>query len=142
MYKYSISSEEKLKHAHPNLQSFFKELIKITPYDIGIGEVLRAAEKQNSYYQQGRTKKGSIITYRDGYKSKSEHQEHSDGYSHAVDIYIYSKDYKKILWDIRIFREIVCNWKVRKLMQKYGIEWGGDWEKPEDAPHFQIRKGV
>src|SRR6188474_3115362 len=37
-------------------------------------EAYRSAERQNYYFQQGRTRKGSIITHLDGYKNLSKHQ--------------------------------------------------------------------
>ena len=55
MFKFSRNSEKKLQYLHPNLQNFFRELIKISPYDFSITQGVRTAEEQNKLYQQGRT---------------------------------------------------------------------------------------
>ena len=62
MFKFSRNSEKKLQYLHPNLQNFFRELIKISPYDFSITQGVRTAEEQNKLYQQGRTVPGKIVT--------------------------------------------------------------------------------
>ena len=133
MYKFSRTSEKRLMYLHPNLQKFFIELLKISPYDFSISQGVRTVEEQNKLYQQGRTTPGKIITNCDGYKIKSKHQVKSDGFGHAGDIAILVDG--KVTWEEKYYKEVARVGRV--LMQKYNIEWGGDWKKFKDLLHFE-----
>ena len=135
MFKFSKKSLKKLEGLHPNLQNFFMELIKISPYDFSITQGVRTAEEQNKLYQQGRTVSGKIVTNCDGYKLKSNHQTKSDGLGHAGDIAVLVNN--KITWEEKYYKEVAIS--ARILMQKYNIEWGGDWKNFKDLPHFEYK---
>lgn len=135
MFKFSKKSLKKLEGLHPNLQNFFMELIKISPYDFSITQGIRTAEEQNKLYQQGRTVPGKIVTNCDGYKLKSNHQIKSDGLGHAGDIAVLINN--KITWKEKYYKEVAMS--ARILMQKYNIEWGGDWKNFKDLPHFEYK---
>lgn len=135
MFKFSKKSLKKLEGLHPNLQNFFMELIKISPYDFSITQGIRTAEEQNKLYQQGRTMPGKIVTNCDGYKLKSNHQTKSDGLGHAGDIAVLVNN--KITWEKKYYKEVAIS--ARILMQKYNIEWGGDWKSFKDLPHFEYK---
>lgn len=168
MFYYSKKSLERLKNLHPNLVEFAKELIKISPYDCSITCGMRTAEEQNKLYQQGRTEAGIIVTKCDGYKVQSNHQEKIDGYGYAFDIGVLVKEkivqkrkikttdengkvvikeiiqeveklvYKGEAKDFHYYQKIYDAAKKAGLIEKYNIEWGGEW-KSKDGPHFQIR---
>ena len=133
MFKFSRTSEKRLMYLHKNLQKFFMELLKISPYDFSISQGVRTAEEQNKLYQQGRTVPGKIVTNCDGYKSKSKHQVREDGFGYAGDIAILVDG--KVTWEEKYYKEVARTGRV--LMQKYNIEWGGDWKKFKDLPHFE-----
>ena len=133
MYRFSRTSEKRLMYLHPNLQKFFIELLRISPYDFSISQGVRIAEEQNKLYQQGRTVPGKVITNCDGYKIKSKHQIKSDGFGYAGDIAILVDG--KVTWEEKYYKEIARAGRV--LMQKYNIEWGGDWKNFKDLPHFE-----
>lgn len=135
MFKFSKNSLKKLERLHPNLQNFFMELIKISPYDFSITQGVRIAEEQNKLYQQGRTTPGKIVTNCDGYKIKSNHQTKDDGLGHAGDIAVLVNN--KITWEEKYYKEVAIS--ARILMQKYNIEWGGDWKSFKDLPHFEYK---
>ena len=135
MYRFSRTSEKRLMYLHTNLQKFFIELLKISPYDFSISQGVRSAEEQNKLYQQGRTTSGKIITNCDGYKIKSKHQIREDGLGHAGDIAVLIDG--KAIWEEKYYKEVARAGRV--LMQKYNIEWGGDWEKFKDLPHFEFK---
>lgn len=135
MFKFSKKSLKKLEGLHPNLQKFFKELIKISPYDFSITQGVRTAEEQNKLYQQGRITPGKIVTNCDGYKIKSNHQTKDDGLGHAGDIAVLVNN--KITWEEKYYKEVAIS--ARILMQKYNIEWGGDWKNFKDLPHFEYK---
>ena len=133
MYRFSRTSKKRMMYLHPNLQKFFIELLKISPYDFSISQGIRTAEEQNKLYQQGRTTLGKIVTNCDGYKIKSKHQIREDGFGHAGDIAILINN--KITWEEKYYKEVAN--VGRELIGKYNIEWGGDWEKFKDLPHFE-----
>ena len=135
MFKFSRNSEKKLQYLHPNLQKFFRELIKISPYDFSITQGIRTAVEQNKLYQQGRTMPGKIVTNCDGYKIKSNHQTKDDGLGHAGDIAVLLNN--KITWEEKYYKEVAMT--ARILMQKYNVEWGGDWKNFKDLPHFEYK---
>ena len=135
MFKFSRNSEKKLQYLHPNLQKFFRELIKISPYDFSITQGIRTAEEQNKLYQRGRTVPGKIVTNCDGYKLKSNHQTKDDGLGHAGDIAVLINN--KITWEEKYYKEVAIS--ARILMRKYNIEWGGDWKNFKDLPHFEYK---
>lgn len=135
MFKFSKNSLKKLEGLHPNLQNFFMELIKISPYDFSITQGVRTAEEQNKLYQQGRTVPGKIVTNCDGYKIKSNHQTKDDGLGHAGDIAVLLNN--KITWEEKYYKEVAMT--ARILMQKYNVEWGGDWKNFKDLPHFEYK---
>ena len=133
MYRFSRTSEKRLMYLHPNLQKFFIELLRISPYDFSISQGVRIAEEQNKLYQQGRTVPGKVITNCDGYKIKSKHQIKSDGFGYAGDIAILVDG--KVTWEEKYYKEVAIVGRV--LMQKYNVEWGGDWKNFKDLPHFE-----
>lgn len=89
-----------------------------------VTQTLRTAEYQNSLYQQGRTKSGSIVTNADGYKNKSNHQ---SGMAWDICKNVKGQEYS----DKSFFK------KCGDIAKKLGIEWGGTWTFV-DEPHFQI----
>ena len=145
-YAFSGQSLRLFKNVHPDLIKIMKAAITNSPYDFRITAGARTAEEQNALYQIGRTRAGSIVTKADGYKSKSNHQIKSDGYGHAVDIFICGKydengNYQKFNteqgYDDKKIREVANH--IKSVAKNLGlrIEWGGDW-KFYDSPHFQV----
>ena len=161
MYTLSETSLKMLKGVHPNLVNFMTELIKISPWDFKITAGVRTAEEQNKLYQQGRTVKGIKVTKVDGYKQKSNHQVKYDGFGYATDIGVLVKEkvkvsviengkkvekvieknvYKGTWKDSHYYQDIYNTAKNAGLLEKYGIEWGGNcWRTFKDAPHGQIK---
>lgn len=93
---------------------------------IGVCETLRTAEYQNSLYQKGRTKPGSIVTNCDGYKVKSEHQS-----GMAFDFFqnIKGKEWDKSFYD-----------KACPIAKKMGLDCGYYWKGFVDNPHITVPK--
>lgn len=99
--------------------------------DIGINVLVystyRDAEAQRAEYLKGRTgvKGEKIVTYKDGVKNKSKHQE-------------------RIAWDAVPLKGKVADWnnneaykKIADIAVKLGISAGYYW-KMKDSPHFEI----
>lgn len=163
MYTLSETSLKMLKGVHPNLVNFMTELIKISPWNFKITAGVRTAEEQNRLYQKGRTAPGTKVTNVDGYKLKSNHQVKFNGLGYATDIGVLVKEKEKVkvsvmengkkiekviekdvykgTWkDFHYYQDIYNAAKNAGLLEKYGIEWGGNcWRTFKDAPHWQIK---
>ena len=141
MYTLSETSLKMLKGVHPNLVNFMTELIKISPWNFKITAGVRTAEEQNKLYQKGRTAPGAKVTKVDGYRLKSNHQIKFDGLGYATDIgVIVNGEYKGNWKDFHYYQDIYNTAKKTGLLEKYGIEWGGNcWKTFKDAPHWQIK---
>ena len=141
MYTLSETSLKMLKGVHPNLVNFMTELIKISPWNFKITAGVRTAEEQNRLYQKGRTAPGAKVTNVDGHKLKSNHQVKFDGLGYATDIgVIVNGEYKGSWKDFHYYQDICNVAKEKGLLEKYGIEWGGNcWRTFKDAPHWQIK---
>ena len=87
--------------------------------DIFITETYRSQERQNYLYDQGRTRKGQIVTW----TRNSNHTSRM-----AWDIAVSPP---KDLYDPQVLA------KAGKIAKSLDIEWGGNWQPP-DKPHFQI----
>lgn len=133
-YVLSKRSLGNLEGVHPDLVKVAKRAIEITNQDFVIIAGVRTAAEQNALYQQGRTKSGNIVTYRDGYKKKSNHQPKSDGYGHAIDVVPYPVDWN----DSTKFHRIADAMKSAANELGVKIEWGGDWKGSWDTPHFEL----
>ncbi|MBF1214552.1 MAG: M15 family metallopeptidase [Fusobacterium periodonticum] len=141
MYTLSETSLKMLKGVHPNLVNFMTELIKISPWNFKITAGVRTAEEQNRLYQKGRSAPGAKVTNVDGYKLKSNHQIKFDGLGYATDIgVIVNGEYKGTWKDFHYYQDIYNVAKEKGLLEKYGIEWGGNcWVSFKDGPHWQIK---
>ncbi len=103
------------------------------------------AEEQRALYEQGRTKPGAIVTYRDGFRKKSLHQRVNPDTglpeAGAVDLCVTDDP------DGPGPLKAVCDWSNRKLFaemgeraERLGLVWGGRWKKA-DAPHVELPGG-
>ena len=140
MYKLGTRSVTALKGVHPKLVKLITEAITDSPVDFTVVEGVRTTKRQQELYAQGRTKKGSIVTYANGVNKKSNHQAKADGYGHAVDIYPFFNGQVQVQHKDVIKRLKEISDHVKKIAKKQGISitWGGDWKKPYDPPHFQL----
>lgn len=146
-------SLERLEGVHPNLVKVLKAAILTTPIDFTIIEGQRTAKTQAMYYTWGRTvvnpntgpipgnKFGMIVTGRNGVSNKSNHQVKADGYGHAVDLYPYvnGKVYMIQKETDGYLRTISNHIKKVAATMGIGITWGGDFKKPYDPPHFELK---
>jgi peptidoglycan L-alanyl-D-glutamate endopeptidase CwlK len=133
-YYLSMTSLARLNDVDPVLIKIFKEAIKQSPYDFGIASGYRSTEEQQKLYSYGRYEPylhKKIVTYADGVNKKSYHQT-----GKAVDIYAYIDG--KASWDAKYYEPIARH--IQNVAQEFGVdlEWGGDWTRFKDLPHFQI----
>jgi peptidoglycan L-alanyl-D-glutamate endopeptidase CwlK len=131
-YYLSATSLMRLNNVKPILIDIFKEAIKQSPYDFGIASGFRTLEEQQKLYAKGRTTSGKIVTNADGIINKSYHQS-----GNAVDIYAYING--KATWESQYYKPIAEHiMKVAKEKFNTNLQWGGNWTKFRDLPHFQI----
>jgi len=135
--QFGTSSLNNLKGVHPNLVKVLKASILNSPIDFSIVEGLRTTARQQSLYAQGRTAKGSIVTYADGVKNKSNHQAKSDGYGHAIDFCPYVNG--KLDWSNEANFRIIARHIIKTATKlNISISWGGVW-KFVDLPHIELK---
>lgn len=137
MAKLGQGSINALKGVHPNLILVISAAICDTPIDFTIVEGVRTTKRQQDLYAQGRTAKGSIVTYADGIKSKSNHQVKSDGFGHAIDFAPYING--KLDWNNHNNFKIIAD-HIVSTGKRMGIKItaGFYWKKPYDPPHIQL----
>lgn len=86
-YTLGTRSRTNLAGVHPDLIRIIEGALKVSTVDFGVaGKAVRTAAEQAALYAQGRTKPGPVVTSKDGYKNKSNHQPWADGLGHAVDL--------------------------------------------------------
>lgn len=123
----------KLEDADLILQSAFR--VALNEYPIKYSDdptpfitcTHRSEQEQAELYALGRTKKGKIVTQ---LKKGSKHNFYP---AKAVDIAFKKKD-GSLDWSESYFA------KFAALIKSYDsrIEWGGEWKRFKDLPHFQI----
>jgi hypothetical protein len=129
MAKFGRRSRERLKTCDNRLQLIFNEVIKHV--DCSVLEGHRSEERQNSLFDEGKTK----VKYPNG--------RHNASPSRAVDVVPYPID-----WDDRerfhLFAGFVIG--IAKGMN-INLRWGGDWNQNfevddnqfDDFPHFELK---
>ncbi len=130
MYKFSKRSLQKLNTCTSSLQNLFNEVIK--DFDCTIVEGHRSKEKQNEYFDKGKSR----IRYPNG--------KHNRYPSLAVDVAPYLNG--SVSWDMRhclYFAGVVMG---TARMMGIKIRWGGDWDMDnepmtdqdfQDLVHFE-----
>lgn len=94
---------------------------------------VRTAEQQQDLYAQGRSLPGKIVTNADGFKVKSNHQVHADGFGHAVDCCFMTGEPfgEKQPWSL-----------YGAAVKAVGLNWGGSWTSFQDRPHAELPDGT
>jgi len=135
---FSTRSKNNLSGIHPLLATLLYEAIKNSPIDFVIVEGLRSLKRQQELYAQGRTRPGPVVTYADGIRNRSNHQARADGYGYAVDLYPFINGAIKMnaVAELKI---IAMHIKAIAAKMKIPVAWGGDWKRPFDPPHFELK---
>jgi peptidoglycan L-alanyl-D-glutamate endopeptidase CwlK len=136
MKGYSKRSLDNMKGLDPRLLLILEKLQEYKKVDLTIICGVRTAEEQYRLFEQGRTKRGRIITFRDGYKKKSNHQIKKNGFGYAIDFVPYPfKGWKYISDFKKVGKEL------KRIAKELGIKcsYGGDWKRFKDFPHFEIK---
>ena len=126
-FKLSSKSKKQLIGVHPDLVDVVKRAIKLTPYDFGVSEGLRTEETQTEYYKTGKST-----------TMNSMHLPQQDGYSHAVDLFIFVNG--KVSWEHKHFRKVVQAMMTAAIELGVQIEAGALWRDFLDSPHFELSR--
>ena len=129
MPRFGKSSRKRLETCDERLQKVFNEVIKYV--DCSVLEGHRGKERQNKFYDEGKSK----VQFPNGRHNKLP--------SCAVDVTPYPVD-----WDDRERQTLFAGF-VLGVARGMGIvlRWGGDWDqdfqvmdnKFDDFPHFEIK---
>ena len=66
----------------------------------------------------------------------SRHLKAPNGYAHAVDLAVVMKD--SVTLHLPMYDRLSKAMKAAAKAEKVPLEWGGDWLKFKDGPHFQL----
>lgn len=121
-------SAKRLEQAHPELKRLFLRAAINSPVHFEVGEVLRTRALQEKYVRKGASQ-----------TMNSRHLAHpQDGLSRAVDIYCLIDG--KVSWAWPLYTKAAEHIKQVALELGIPLNWGGDWKKFKDGPHFELSR--
>ena len=120
MFVLSKKSLDRLTGVHPDLVRVVKRAIEITTVDFAVLEGVRSKSRQEQLVKAG--------------ASQTMNSRHLTG--HAVDLGAYVSG--SVRWDWPLYYKIADAVKQAAAELGVPIEWGGDWRKFKDGPHFQL----
>lgn len=145
-FKLSQTSLKRLATVKEPLQRVVKRAIEISEVDFGVGQALRTYDEQARLYGQGRTRAqmaaaGLNPDYAKPNMPKVTWTMNSNHLSgNAVDLVPYVNG--KVEWDndgkLGLWPKIAEAMKTAAEELGVKIEWGGDWKKTVDRPHFEL----
>lgn len=127
-FKFSQASLDKLKGVHPDLVAVMHRAIATTPIDFKITEGLRTYERQKQLVAAG--------------ASTTLRSRHLTG--HAVDLVpLLDVDNDGVMetWEMYhwpLYHRLAPVIKQAATDLRIPIEWGGDWKRFKDGPHWQL----
>lgn len=148
-FKFSRKSEERLAGVHPALVKVTRRALELSGVDFTVAEGLRGLETQQKYVASGASR-----------TMNSKHLKQADGWGHAVDLYPMA--YKKVgnigsepQYKLTVINDWTVDWlppekskaawaEVARAMKAAAaelnvkIQWGGDWLKFKDGPHYEL----
>ena len=121
-FKLSKRSRSRLEGVHPDLVAVVELAIIMTPIDFTVIEGRRTPERQRELYRAGAT--------------KTLNSRHLTG--HAVDLAPLVKG--QVRWDWPLFHQLAPAVKDAAAELGVRIDWGGDWHRFPDGPHFELSR--
>ena len=119
-YKLGPTSLLRLQDVHPDLVKVVKRAIELTEIDFTVLEGRRTKERQAELLKAGAT--------------TTMNSRHLTG--HAVDLGALVGG--KVRWDWPLYYKIADAMKAASAELGIPVEWGGDWKKFKDGPHWQL----
>jgi len=120
MPRFSVRSVKNLAGVHPDLVAVMNAAIKDSPLDFAITDGLRTLERQQRLAAVG--------------ASSTLNSRHLTG--HAVDVAVFVDG--EVRWDWPLYDALAVHIKKCAAELKIPIEWGGDWKRFRDGPHYQL----
>ncbi|WP_214720660.1 M15 family metallopeptidase [Exiguobacterium sp. s192] len=132
-------SAENLKNLHPAVEAGAKDLIRLSHscynIDIRITQGYRTKKQQDALFDQGRSRAGEIVTNARGGESMHNYGLAFDFVQMVDGDISYDLEYDGNNSGKSDWREVAA---VGKAL---GFEWGGDWKRFVDYPHFEMTFG-
>ena len=123
-FNLSTRSRQRLQGVHEDLVQVVERAIRITEVDFTVLEGLRSTERQHQLFE----KKATLLN---GVTRKSRHQS-----GHAVDLGALVDG--EVRWDWPLYHKLAGAMKKAAVQLDTALEWGGDWKRFPDGPHFQL----
>ena len=123
----SAKSLERLSKVHPDLQRVVHAAYELGEMDFMVIEGERTLEKQKTYRE-----KGASQTLR----SRHVREMNQCGEVCAIDLGVMIDG--ELRWDWPLYHKLGALVKEAAKIEGVPIEWGGDWLKFKDGPHFQL----
>ena len=117
-------SLDRLNGVHPDLVRVIKKAALLSDLDFTVLEGVRTIGRQKQLVAQG--------------ASKTMKSRHLNG--HAVDIAPVIDG--AVSWDWPLYYRLAKIVKEAAKTENVPIEWGGDWRKFKDGPHWQLPWGT
>ena len=124
MYRLGSRSKRHLKGVHPDLVRVVERAIQITDVDFTVLEGLRSIRRQRILVRRG--------------ASQTMNSRHLTG--HAVDLGAWVN--RKVSWDWKYYYKIAKAMRQAAKQETVPIEWGGNWKRFKDGPHFQLPRSL
>lgn len=120
-FHFSLTSEDRLKDCHADLQTICRTVIQ--EYDHSVICGYRDEEAQGKAFKDGKSK----LQWPDS--------KHNQLPSMAVDVAPYPID-----WDnTERFHELAGHMLEVAYLLNINLEWGGHWKTFKDFPHYQLK---
>ena len=119
-FKFGERSEARLVGVHPDLVKVVRRALEISLVDFAVVEGVRTKERQAELFKSG--------------ASQTMNSRHLTG--HAVDLAPVVGN--QVRWDWPLFFPLAEAMKAAAAEANIPIEWGGDWRKFKDGPHWQL----
>lgn len=113
-------SKDRLSGVHPDLVAIVERAIEISSVDFAVLEGVRSKTRQEQLVAAG--------------ASQTMNSRHLTG--HAVDLGAMVAG--TVRWDWPLYFKIADAMKKAAAELGTPLEWGGDWKKFKDGPHFQL----
>ncbi len=119
-FKFGPRSESRLQGVHPDLVRVVRRALELSKVDFAVLEGVRTPERQTELFKSG--------------ASQTLNSRHLTG--HAIDLAPVVGN--QVRWDWPLFYPLAEAMKAAAAESNIPIEWGGDWRKFKDGPHWQL----
>jgi len=129
----------RLRGVHPDLVQVIECAIEITSVDFTVLEGVRTMERQKHLVDIGASKTMNS-RHLNALTLRPIHQGAAEFWGHAVDIAPWVN--RRISWHWPHYHELAPHIKQAAIEVGVPVEWGGDWTRFVDGPHWQLPRGV